>query len=393
LGPKRILMVGEVDFSKDDAPKVHFLNLAINFNKLGWRTKAIVYSPEKKILEEERKLINMNFLPNPLIGNKLGRIVKYLLIVPFIIVEIFSFKPQIIYFRFSPPAFLYLLVIKLCRFFSFDYKVIVEFNDWVSEQRRIQGESELKAKIIEFLQLKSVLFVDYVRVVTLGIKRKLGSFGINCNKIVVIGNGTDINHFKPIDKTEAKEKLGFAPDLLYVGFIGNFAVWQGLTHLLRAIPKVLKVHNDVRFLLVGDGTEMPKIRGKVAKLETEKIILTGRVPYQDANLYINALDIGVAPFIRERNESIGLSPLKIYEYAACGIPIITTKIRGLGMIKEKGIGILVPPDNPEALSDAIIKLIKDPALRNKMGKKGREVAEKEFSWKNVVLQILNYIKE
>jgi len=63
------------------------------------------------------------------------------------------------------------------------------------------------------------------------------------------------------------------------------------------------------------------------------------------------------------------------------------------MIKEKGIGILVPPDNPEALSDAIIKLIKDPALRNQMGKKGREVAEKEFSWKNVVEKILNMINK
>ena len=388
---KRILMVGEVDFSKDDAPKVHFLNLALNFDKLGWHTRTLVYSPQKNLCAEEIKRINMNFAPNPLIGNKASRVFKYLLIIPFILFEIFSFKPHCVYFRFSPPAFLYILIIKICRFFSYNYKIVAEFDDWVSEQRKIQGESKLKVKIIEFLQLKSTSFVDYVRVVTQGIKRKLRSFGVDCKKILVIGNGTDTNHFKPINKIKAKTELGLNAESLYVGFIGNFAIWQGLNSLLQAIPKVLKSHKDVNFLLVGDGPEMAKIRKAVLdlELEKEKIILTGKVPYQETNLYINAFDIGVAPFIRERNESIGLSPLKIRDYAACGVPIITTRIKGLEIVEEKNIGILVPPDDSNALSDAIIKLIKKPGLRNKIAKKGRKVAEKEFSWENVARQILD----
>jgi len=124
---KRILMLGEVDFSKDDAPKIHFLNLVINFNKFGWHTRALVYSPQNKLPEEERKSINMKFVPNPLVGNKISRVFKYLLIIPFIVYEIFSFKPHLIYFRFSPPAFLYIFIIKLCRFVSYNYKIIAEF--------------------------------------------------------------------------------------------------------------------------------------------------------------------------------------------------------------------------------------------------------------------------
>jgi len=383
-------MLGEVDFSKDDAPKIHFLNLALNFTKLGWKTKAVIYSPEKELCEKEKKSINMNFVPNPLLGNKFGRIVKYLLIVPFIIVEIFSFKPQIIYFRFSPPAFLYLLVIKLCRFFSFNYKVIVEFNDWVSEQRAIQKESEFKVKIIEYLQVKSAYLSDFVRVVATGIKSRLESYGISSAKIFIVENGTDLNHFEVINKTKAKNNIGLDPDLFYVGFIGNFAVWQGLTHLLRAIPEVLKVHDNVRFLLVGDGPEMPKIREKVAKLETEKIILTGSVPYKDANFYINAFDIGVAPFIKKRNDGM-VSPMKIRDYAACGVPIVTTRIRGLEMVEEEGIGILVPPDDSESLIKGITKLIEDRNSRKKFGMKGREVAEEKFSWKNVAEKILDMV--
>ena len=385
---KRILMIGEVDFSKDDAPKVHFLNLAINFNKLGWHTRALVYSPQNKLCEEERKLINMSFIPNPLSGNKISRAFKYLLIIPFIIFEIFSFKPHLIYFRFSPPAFLYIFIIKLYRFFSCNYKIVAEFNDWVSDQRKIQGESRFKVKIVEFLQLRSVLFVDYARVVTRGIKRKFCTFGIDCKKILVVGNGTDVNHFKPINRSKAKTDIGLNPDFLYVGFIGNFAIWQGLGTLLNSIPQVLKKGGDVRFILVGDGPEMKKIKGKITYFKEEEVMLTGRVNYDLANKYINTFDIGVAPFIRERNENIGLSPLKIRDYAACGIPIITTRIKGLEMVEKRGIGILVAPDDSEALSDAIIKLIKNPDLRIKMGKKGREIAEKEFSWEKVVREIL-----
>ncbi len=385
-------MVEPVDISRDDAPKVHFLNLAVNFEKLGWRTKAIVYSPENNLREEESKLINTKFIPNPLSGNKFKRVLKYLLTAPFIILEIFLFKPQVIYFRFSPPTFLYLPILKLVRLFSLNYKIVLEFNDWLSEERDIQGESKLKVQLINFLQVKSAFLSDYIRVVAAGLKSRLETYGIKSAKIFVVENGTDLNHFKVINKTKAKNNIGLDPDLFYVGFIGNFAIWQGLTLLLRAIPGVLKAHENVRFLLVGDGPEMPKIRGKVAKLETEKIILTGSVPYQDANLYINAFDIGVAPFIKKRNDNM-VSPMKVRDYAACGIPFVTTKIRGLEIVEEKGIGILVPPDDSDALSEAITELIHNNGLRKNMGKRGRKIAEKEFSWENVVLQILNYIKE
>jgi len=389
---RRILMVGEIDFSKDDAPKIHFFNLAINFNKLGWHTRALVYSPQNKLRKEERKPINMSFIPNPLSGNKISRAIKYLLIIPFIVFETFSFKPHLIYFRFSPPTFLYIFIIKLCRFFSYNYKIIAEFNDWVSEQRKIQGESEFKTKIIEFLQLKSIFFVDYARVVTRGIKRKFCSFKVDCDKIFIIGNGTDVNHFKPINRSKAKTDIGLNPDFLYVGFIGNLAIWQGLDILLNSIPQVLRRKKNVRFILVGDGPEMKKIKGKIAYLKEEKVMLAGRVTYDLANKYINTFDVGVAPFIRERNESIGLSPLKIRDYAACGVPIITTRIRGLEIVEKKGFGLLVPPDDSDTLSEAIIKLIENPALRKKMGKKGRMVAEELFSWEFITKKILKMIK-
>jgi glycosyltransferase involved in cell wall biosynthesis len=392
VSKKRILMVGSVDFSIDNAPKIHFSNLAREFSNLDANVLCIVYAPTKRIIDSAIKKFRVSFAPNPLIGNFFSRTLKYLLLAPIILWYFFNFSPNIIYFRFSPPAFIYLLILKVLKIFPNRFKIILELNSWVPEEREIQGESKLKVKLIKILQLKSVFLSDYIRVVAPGIKERLICYGIDAEKIAVVGNGTDTAHFRPINKKEAKKKLGLDPDCLYIGFIGNFAIWQGLDCLIQEIPEILKANKNIRFLLVGDGPLMPKIKKEVSEFEERKVILTGSIPYQKAILYINAFDIGVAPFIKERNESIGLSPLKVWDYAACGIPIVTTRIRGLEVVEKYSFGILVQPENTEALSEAIIKLIKNSNLRSQMGRNGRKLAEERLSWENVAGQILQMVE-
>jgi len=388
---KRMLMLGAVNLSVDSAAKVHFSNLAKEFSKQGFKVLCLVYSSGTKAIITGIENVEVKFVPNPLIGNLFFRVLKYLFLVPVILWQFLRFSPAVVYFRFSPPAFLYLLFLKLLKIFPFNFKIILEFNSWVPEERIVEGEGKIKVGFIRFLQLKSIILVDYVRVVTSGIKDKLNSFGVDCSKVVVIGNGTDIDYFKPIEKTDAKKKIGLDPDFLYVGFIGNFSIWQGLETFVPAIPIVAEDAKKVRFLLVGDGPEMSRIEEQVAPFK-DKVILTGRVPYREANTYINAFDIGIAPFIEERNATIGLSPLKIRDYAACSVPIITTKIRGLEIIEKEGIGVLVPPNDSESLAEAIIKLSEDSRMRERMGKKGRKIAEERFSWKFVAKQILKMVK-
>ena len=123
----------------------------------------------------------------------------------------------------------------------------------------------------------------------------------------------------------------------------------------------------------------------------DQVFLTVSVPYRNIRDYINAFDIGVAPFIKKRNSEIGLSPLKIRDYAACGVPIVSTRIRGLEIIEEESIGILTSPEDSKAIADAIIKLFKDRKMREEMGNKGRKVAEERFPWKLVGKQILEIV--
>lgn len=216
--------------------------------------------------------------------------------------------------------------------------------------------------------------------------------GINESKIFVVGNGTDISHFRPIKRDKALKAMGLKPDYYYVGFIGGLSKWQGIDLILRAAPMILKETPWVRFLIIGDGPEYKNLRSLSRKVRIEKeCIFTGSVSYEKAPFYINSFDVAIAPFIRERNEEIGLSPLKIRDYAACGTPIVASKIKGLEIIEENNIGILVDPEDEKKMVNAIIILLKNPEVRKEMGERARELAEKEFSWRKIAREILDKV--
>jgi len=82
-----------------------------------------------------------------------------------------------------------------------------------------------------------------------------------------------------------------------------------------------------------------------------------------------------------------VSPLKIYEYGACGKAIVTSRLPGLEFIEQYETGVLVQPDNAEELAAAIIKLLREPELRRQMGENGRKYVVKNHSWESVAKRV------
>jgi glycosyltransferase involved in cell wall biosynthesis len=127
---------------------------------------------------------------------------------------------------------------------------------------------------------------------------------------------------------------------------------------------------------------------------SDKFTFTGRLPYEQVPLYINAADVCVAPFIKERNSKIGLSALKTYEYLACGKPIVASSIPGVqDLIESSGGGIPVTPEDPEKLAAAIVRLLSDEKARAAMGKKGRRYVVENHSWDGVARKVLKICKD
>ena len=102
------------------------------------------------------------------------------------------------------------------------------------------------------------------------------------------------------------------------------------------------------------------------------------IEYEDIPILINIADICVAPFISKRNRTTGVSPLKVFEYMACGKPVVGSRIEGLEFIEQEGVGRLIPPEDVMSLQEGLIDLIKNPQKRIMMGNKGLQIAREKF---------------
>jgi glycosyltransferase involved in cell wall biosynthesis len=275
--------------------------------------------------------------------------------------------------------------------------LIVEINGLVDEEAQMQGKKESSLRRRAGRIMRQLLFRQANRIVavTQGIKDNLvKSYSINHKAIEVIPNGANINLFKPLDQETVKAELGLIQQYKYVCFVGNLAPWQGVEFLMEAAPLVIEKVPETRFLIVGDGMMYESLQNLVKEYHLEKYFyFMGRISYNVVPKYINASDICVAPFIRARNEKIGLSPLKIYEYMACGKTVVGSNINGVGDFLEKSnAGISFHAENAVELADAIIRLLTDDEMRENMGRNGMKIVNERFSWNNTSKSIVSLCK-
>jgi len=125
-----------------------------------------------------------------------------------------------------------------------------------------------------------------------------------------------------------------------------------------------------------------------------EIIFAGRIRYEQVSVLINAFDVCLAPFKRERNEKIGLSPLKLYEYLACARAVIVSRVQGVSEVIEKGnCGYLFEPDDARDLASKIITSYNEKSKLPELGMNGRIFVEKNYSWEKIAKRVETVLKE
>lgn len=189
----------------------------------------------------------------------------------------------------------------------------------------------------------------------------------------VIRNGANTRLFSP------NSPLPFSLPQQYVVFFGVLAVWQGVDCLLQATQSS-NWPSAVSLVVVGDGRERTRVESVAAN--DAKVIYLGRIPYaQVPGIVANSIG-GISPQNNAGGRSVtGLSPLKVYETLACGRPVIVTDFPGQAeLVRESECGIVIPPDDPDALAQAVSYLYHHDIERNEMGRRGREAVEQSHSW-------------
>ena len=208
--------------------------------------------------------------------------------------------------------------------------------------------------------------------------------------ILVVPNGVDPEIYCPVSRKKDDKKL-------CIFFAGRLRLQKGLKYLIQSIDEIKRNKSGVRqdplpdfyLKIAGCGPQESYLKGLVKKKGLEDNITF--LGYLDEGVLIKEFqnsDIFVNPSINE-----GM-PASVLEAMACGLPCVVTDIEGHNEIIQKGKnGFLVPAKETKHLIEALVRLMRDKALRKYMGQANRETVLKEFTWKIIAERFIEIIKE
>lgn len=195
-------------------------------------------------------------------------------------------------------------------------------------------------------------------------------------RLRVVPNGVETERFTNV----SPRQLPFEAGAFVIAFSGLFYPWHGVRHLAEAFPAVHAKCPDARLLLVGDGEDAPLVRSLLTRqVERRTAHLTGLVPREDVPGYLAAADVLVSP--HAGIEGFIGSPIKLWEYMASGRAIVATRVGQLGeVLRDRETGLVVAPEDRDALVDALVELHDNPVLRDRLGAAASAEARRLHSW-------------
>lgn len=179
-------------------------------------------------------------------------------------------------------------------------------------------------------------------------------------------------------------------------YLGGITPIRGIEQLIDAFSEVTKHHGSAKLIFVGN-FESKSFENKIINMIhsrglTNKIEFVGKVPYTEIERYLSKASIGVIPYLPVPNHLVCL-PNKLFEYMAAGVTTIASDFPHYRKVVEgAGSGLLVNPEKPQSIADAIISLLKDPKKCNVIGVKGRKSFEKIYNWNTEEKKLLAFYR-
>lgn len=214
-------------------------------------------------------------------------------------------------------------------------------------------------------------------------------------KMMVIHNGIDTDWWKSQllrlaeeDWTGIKKHLFHAKkDTLIITSIGELHERKGHKYLIEAMLEITQEFPNVKLVLIGEGKEKENLEKLIKKLDLKRnVVLAGR--QKDIPKLLKSSDIFCLP---SKREAFGLVNA---EAMMAELPVVASEAGGIPeIVKTDETGIIVPPKNSKEIAKAIIKLIKNPETRKKMGHAGKERVLKKFDTKLMAKEYENLYEE
>jgi len=216
-------------------------------------------------------------------------------------------------------------------------------------------------------------------------KNLLIELGIDDLKIFVTGCGVDLGRFSNIPATEnAKKKLGLSGKKVIFS-LGRLDDRKGFDSVIRCIPRIREKFSDIVYVIAGKGSQKAELESLIARLDLQNYVrLAGPISDEAVIDYMAACDIFAMPNKETADWSVEGFGIVLLEANCCGKPVVAGRSGGVtDAVEHNKTGILVDPYNLKDIEAALVKLLEKPELAAKLGRQGRQRAEKHFKWTTV----------
>ena len=213
--------------------------------------------------------------------------------------------------------------------------------------------------------------------------------GISPHRVSVVYNGIDLQRYGSANQERAavRKEMGLEPDDFVILQVARMDYLKDHATAIRTIARLASPCPRVKLLLAGEGPELEKVQGQVDNLN-----VSSQVKFlglrKDVPRLLAAADLFLLTSISE-----GI-PLTVIEAMAAGLPVVATRVGGMGELVQEGTtGMLASSGDDAGLADHVLKLIADPARRSRMGEQGRQRAHSVFSQEQMLAGYLKLYQE
>jgi glycosyltransferase involved in cell wall biosynthesis len=297
----------------------------------------------------------------------------------------FGFFIQTITFLIS--AKIYLLFRKYDILYTREQLVGLFFKDFVLEIHSLP--SNIKTFHKKIWQRAKALIV-----LTSFIKKKLVEVGVKEDKILVSPDGVDLEKFKiPNSKFKIREELGLPKDKILIGYVGMFKTVDMEKGVDVAIQSLKFLNENCVLILVGGKKEDIEFYKKQAEEFnlSSRVFFIGWVKHQLIPLYLKSFDVLIAPFPENEHYKFYMSPLKLFEYMASGVPIVASDLPSIREILNENNAVLVEPNNSQRLAETIKKVLQNSDLADKISKQALNDV-RGYSWQKRAEYIIDFMQ-
>jgi len=266
-------------------------------------------------------------------------------------------------------------------------KLIFEVHDlWPLTPMELGGFSKGHPFIMVLQWAEDYAYKKADRVVSLLPKAReyMVAHGMSANKFVHIPNGANFSNFDVRDSlprehsaliTKLKRQGKFI-----IGYLGGHNISNALKYLLAA-AEMVKKQDEIHFILVGQGSEKQALQDLARKLNLCNISFLSPISKTTVPMFLEAMDAVYIGWLRSPLYRYGVTPNKLIDYMMAAKPVIYSIDAANNLVAESGCGVSVPPEDPQAIADALYYMLKiSPEEREAMGRNGYNYVKAHYDY-------------